>query len=80
MWLNSLVLESKHLTVVSIITDSLWRTIMALASDEDVREHFEDWIKLLKDTNNEDMLKDPFNIWLEAFHVATIVANRKPDA
>jgi len=53
---------------------------MALASDADVREHFEDWIQLLKDTGNEDMLKDPFNIWLEAFHVATIVANRKPDA
>jgi hypothetical protein len=53
---------------------------MILVSDEHIREHFDDWMKLLKDTGNEDMLKDPFNIWLEAFHVATIVANRKPDA
>lgn len=34
---------------------------------------YRDWTKLLEDTNNLDMLNDPFNVWIEAFHVGTML-------
>lgn len=36
------------------------------------KEEFDDWMALLKRTGNEDLLKDPYNIWLEAWHVANM--------
>jgi len=40
--------------------------------DDVVRSGFDDWVGLLNHTGNDDMLKDPYNVWLEAFHVATL--------
>jgi len=36
----------------------------------DPKKEFEDWVALLKRTGNEDMLNDPYNIWLEAWSLA----------
>ena len=45
-----------------------------------IKEEFDDWIALLKKTGNEDLLKDPFNIWLEAWHVALMQQEKKDPA
>ena len=34
-----------------------------------VKKEFDEWMELLRTTGNEDMLKDPYNIWIEAWHV-----------
>jgi hypothetical protein len=36
----------------------------------DIEKEYKEWRALLKRTNNEDLLQDPYNIWLEAFTVA----------
>jgi len=41
-----------------------------------IEKEYKDWLKLLKETNNEDLLKDPYNVWLEAWSVATIIAKK----
>jgi len=41
-----------------------------------IEKEYKDWLKLLKETNNEDLLKDPYNVWLEAWSVATILAKK----
>lgn len=41
-------------------------------SPDVVETAYNDWVELLKHTGNADMLKDPYSIWLEAFHVATL--------
>ena len=38
-----------------------------------VKTGFDDWVELLEHTNNKQMLEDPYNVWLEAFHVGTLV-------
>lgn len=38
-----------------------------------VRNGYEDWIELLKHTGREDLLTDTYNVWQEAFHVATLL-------
>jgi hypothetical protein len=38
----------------------------------DPKKEFEDWVALLKRTGNEDMLNDPYNIWLEGWSSALI--------
>ena len=42
------------------------------SSAADCRKEYEDWCKLLKATNAEEILKDPFAVWEEAWHVARI--------
>ena len=42
------------------------------ASAEDCRKEYEDWLRLLKSAQAEDLLKDPFAVWQEAWHVARI--------
>jgi hypothetical protein len=46
------------------------------AEEKKIHDAYKDWIKLLQDTNNTDLLKDPYNIWLEAWHVAIITQDR----
>lgn len=41
---------------------------------EQWEKHFEDWEKLLKKVNAEDLLKDPKAIWDEAWRTATMIA------
>ena len=43
-----------------------------------IKQEYDDWVALLKGTNNEDMLKDPFAIWVEAWHVAMMVGKKIP--
>lgn len=43
----------------------------------DPKQEFEDWVALLKRTGNEDLLKDPYNIWLEAWCIAKM--KKDPD-
>jgi hypothetical protein len=38
-----------------------------------VKDGYDDWLELLKHTNNMQLLEDPYNIWLEAFHVGTMI-------
>lgn len=38
---------------------------------------YEDWVKLLKETKAEDLLKDPQSVWEEAWHVARVTYNPK---
>lgn len=35
-----------------------------------IEQEYKDWVALLKKTGNEDLLNDPYNIWLEAFSIA----------
>lgn len=45
----------------------------AIPTEQDViKNGYNDWVELLNYTGNSDMLNDPYNVWLEAFHVATL--------
>ena len=46
-------------------------------NDEAIKKEFDDWVALLERTGNKDLLNDPYNIWLEAWSVATVLANEK---
>ena len=39
-----------------------------------VEQEYKDWVALLKARNAEDLLKDPYNVWLEAWSIATLLA------
>lgn len=41
-------------------------------NEQIIKEKFDDWMALLKKTNNEDLLKDPYNIWLESWFVCSM--------
>jgi hypothetical protein len=43
----------------------------------DIKQEYEDWVALLKRTNNEDLLKDPYNVWTEAFTIAIVLLNKE---
>lgn len=38
-----------------------------------VQTSYNDWLELLKHTNNTHFLEDPFNIWIEAFAVGSVL-------
>ena len=38
----------------------------------DPKQEFDKWVELLKRTNNEHLLKDPYDIWIEAWSLATL--------
>lgn len=42
-------------------------------SNDIVKTGFDDWVELLQHTGNIEMLKDPYNVWEEAFHVGTLL-------
>lgn len=42
-------------------------------STDIVKSGFDDWVALLEQTGNKDLLDDPYNVWIEAFHVATLL-------
>lgn len=37
-----------------------------------IKNGYDDWVALLTYTGNRDMLNDPYAVWVEAFHVATL--------
>jgi hypothetical protein len=45
--------------------------------EEQIKKEYHDWVSLLIRTNNKDLLRDPFTVWEEAWHVATVIANKK---
>jgi hypothetical protein len=38
-----------------------------------IESGYNDWLKLLEQTDNMDLLQDPYNVWIEAFHVGTML-------
>lgn len=42
-------------------------------STDIVKTGFDDWLELLEHTGNKDLLEDPYNVWIEAFHVGTMI-------
>jgi len=36
-----------------------------------VKQGYEDWVNLLTHTNHLELLSNPYDVWLEAFHVGT---------
>ena len=48
-----------------------------MSFDQQVKADYDDWVALLEHTGNTDVLKDPYAIWLEAYHVATILAKQQ---
>jgi hypothetical protein len=43
---------------------------------QNIEQEYKDWLELLKQTNNEDLLNDPYNVWLEAWTIATLLAKK----
>lgn len=48
------------------------------ASAADCRKEYEDWCGLLKSAKAEDLLRDPFAVWQEAWHVARATLEVSP--
>jgi hypothetical protein len=51
--------------------------INTMSFEQQVKAAYDDWLALLEHTGNTDMLKDPYAIWLEAYHVATMLAKHQ---
>lgn len=45
--------------------------------EDQVKEQYHEWMSLLIKTKNTDLLRDPYNVWLEAWHVAMLFAEKK---
>ena len=41
-------------------------------NEQEIRKEYDMWIELLEKTGNKDLLNDPYNVWLEAWHVSQI--------
>lgn len=42
-----------------------------------MEQQYKDWVALLERTNNADLLKDPYNVWIEAWTLATALSQQK---
>jgi hypothetical protein len=38
-----------------------------------VSDSYKEWLDLLKSTNNMELIDDPYNVWIEAFHVGRVL-------
>jgi len=38
---------------------------------------YKDWLKLLDDANANDLLEDPYNVWLTAWEQATVLKTER---
>ena len=45
-----------------------------------VKREFDEWVELLRSTGNEAMLKDPYNVWIEAWSLAWMFSQKKDPA
>jgi hypothetical protein len=52
-------------------------TLLNLKRRNTMEQQYKEWVALLKRTNNEDLLKDPYNVWIEAWTLATVLAQQK---
>jgi hypothetical protein len=50
-------------------------TAMKQAPDM-VKMSFDDWVDLLTHTNHLELLSNPYDVWIEAFHVGSILERR----
>ena len=41
-----------------------------------VKMSFDDWVDLLTHTNHLELLSNPYDVWIEAFHVGSILERR----
>ena len=41
-----------------------------------IEQSYKEWLELLASTNNEDLLQDPYNVWIEAFHVSKVLCQQ----
>ena len=46
-------------------------------SGDEVKQAFDDWVRLLNHTSNKELLKDPYSIWVEAFSVGSILMRQR---
>ena len=51
--------------------------VYTMSFEQQIKAAFDDWVELLEHTGNTDMLKDPYEVWLEAYHVATLLAKQQ---
>ena len=49
-----------------------WRNIL-----NECEQAYQDWLKLLDDANANDLLEDPYNIWLTAWEQATVLESER---
>jgi hypothetical protein len=52
-------------------------TIRLIDDHGTIEREYRMWISLLTRVGKKDMLKDPYNIWVEAWSVASILAEEK---
>jgi hypothetical protein len=38
-----------------------------------VKQGYDDWVELLTQTNHLELLSNPYDVWIEAFHVGTVL-------
>jgi hypothetical protein len=48
--------------------------LYTMSFEQQIKTAYDDWVALLEHTGKTDMLKDPYQVWLEAYHVATLLA------
>ncbi len=48
--------------------------------EDKIKQEYHEWMSLLIKTKNTDLLRDPYNTWVEAWHVATLHAQKKTPA
>jgi hypothetical protein len=48
--------------------------------EDKIKQEYHEWLSLLRKTDNMDLLRDPYNVWLEAWHVCTLKGEKKTPA
>ena len=44
---------------------------------QEAQKEYDDWVLLLKAVNATELLDDPYNVWIEAWTIATLLAEQK---
>ena len=47
-------------------------------NEEQCRKEYDDWIELLRKRGALELLDNPYNVWLEAWSVATVKLRNAP--
>jgi len=45
--------------------------------DDTIKKTYDEWIELLKHTNNEAMQANSYDVWIEAFHAGAMLIKHK---
>ena len=45
--------------------------------EDTVKKTYDEWVKLLMHTDNENMLANSYDVWIEAFHTGSILTKTK---